>query len=115
MIFISEISWAQMILIEVGAMLQVAALCASIRDSSTNRHLPDSHDEPDEAHHEPFGSSITRKNDPAQSLRHYEENSRADTHEPVKAGNLVKTKKVHFVQSFKSKKPDQRLHISGQW
>lgn len=115
MIFISQISWAQLLLIETGAMLQIAALCASIRESSINRHAPHGHDEAEEGHREHDESMTEGRYEPAHPSHREEENYHTETHETMKAGNLLKTAKVHFVQSFKSKKPDQRLHISGHW
>jgi len=95
-------------------MLQVAALCASIREPSVNRHLPDSHDEQGEENRESVESTKADHDEFDQFLENHKECSNQEDAQPsIKAGDLVKTAKVHFVQSFKSKKTDQRLHISG--
>jgi hypothetical protein len=95
-----SITWAQSILIEVGAVLQIVAIVALIKQRLSHRMLPTigeevprKDDEETESNFSKFESPVNENWAPA-SPRHEEAG-------PMKASYLAKTSKVKFKQSFK--------------
>ncbi len=95
---VMSITWAQSILIEVGAVLQIVAICALIKQRMSHRMLPaigeemPGRDEQDDNDFSKFESPVNQNWAPA-SPRHEAS--------PIKASHLAKTAKVKFKQSFR--------------
>ena len=100
MIHLTDISWTQWFLIEVGALLQVVAICAYVKDAAANRGFA-GHSDDTTANEEEADSA-------AKSGR-----AQADHPAANNGGHLVRTAKVKFVQSFKFREQDSNQHFSG--
>jgi len=111
---INEISLAQIILVEVGAMFQVAALCTSISKASSRRNMPGAleHKEKSAAKEEMMPLRVEEHE---FELSKQDEDFYAESLPRTRAGDLMKTARIPFAQSFKSNKSGKRLHLSGQW
>jgi hypothetical protein len=100
MIHIIDMSGIQLILIEIGALLQVVAICAYLRGTSAFWRLthPKEHGEHVQEQGLEFGNSDLPA--PGQTHRTRDEDSHEDAHHEIKAGHLTSTSKVKFRQSF---------------
>jgi hypothetical protein len=103
MIHINEISWAQLILIEMGAMFQLAALCAFVKEAAKpNRVIPGAR-ESQIVHEEEARCKLSEAPLPAHVVQSHRETHGVmeDAHADVAPGRLAKTAKVNFKQTFK--------------
>jgi hypothetical protein len=117
MIHINEIGWAQLILIQIGAMLQVAALCTFIRESAkTPRVVPGAHEE-EVAHEEEARCKLPETHQPAQVVHYHRElhGVMEETPGDIQPGKLAKTAKVNFKQTFKAHKEERPYTPSVRW
>jgi hypothetical protein len=102
MSYLADITWMQLILIEIGSLLQFLALCAFVRERNAYR-----------AHREPTGKVVDTR-DQEQKMAEQAIMLRAihagpmpaqhhdyDEQPTFRAADLVKTAKVKFKQSFK--------------
>ena len=102
MLPLNEITWAQVVLIQAGAILQIAALITFIRDTSKPARAINSAREEAADEHE------ARRKLPAAPapthVVHYERELHGvmeETPADIEPGKLAKTAKVNFKQSFK--------------
>jgi hypothetical protein len=107
MIHLTTVAWAQLILIEVGALFQLVALCAVIRQTSAYRRLarlPKDEEMADnggqgaeEMECESMDQSETVQ---ADSMPEPEERIVEEAHAEAHVCNATQTTKVQFVQKF---------------
>ena len=98
MIHLLSNSWAQWILIELGVVLQFAAICALIKQKSAYRMLPREGEEM--PHEEEMDELLPQEEDPAHE---YPAPTKPRVQEPrptLKAMNITKTSKVKFKQDL---------------
>ena len=100
MIHIIDMNGAWLILIEIGTLLQVIAICAYLRETSGHRRPTRPRKEGEEAYEQGLESRISDKAKTAQARSTRDENFDADTRKEIKAGHLTRTSKVKFVQKF---------------
>jgi hypothetical protein len=108
MVHFADISWAQLILIEMGALFQFIAACAFVRETSAYRHRKSLREAADP---EERSSSSLEEATLLQAIRagpmapeKHHENPDAG----ARAADLLKTAKVKFVQSFKFRPEDSQ-------
>ena len=105
MIHLADMTWVQSLLIELGVLFQLIAIGAFIRETSADRALMRSREK-----------RVYADQDADQQVSEYQmsdqsEHTQADPtprksfeehpHPEIKAGNLTRTAKVKFVQTFK--------------
>ena len=97
MIHLNDLTWTQVILIEAGVMLQLGAFFALMRE--TNNHRGHLHSEAEAGHaaEEGMESHPVDKDAETNTVPMPEE----DLHPEIKAGQMMRTSKVAFKQSFK--------------
>ncbi len=102
---LNEISSVQLILIEIGAVLQIVALCAFIRESAKPARVVPGAQEAQVAHEEEARCKLPEAPLPAQVVQHHRELHGVTDHSSndLRPGNLVKTAKVSFKQTFKAR------------
>jgi hypothetical protein len=97
------VNWIQLTLIEIGVLFQVIAISAHIKETSVYRRFMHSKIKVADVHKESlesevFGSDHTA---PDQTEPQPESNLDEEPHTEIKAGHLMKTSQLKFVQSFK--------------
>lgn len=104
MIHLTAIAWAQFILIEVGVLFQLVALCAVIRQTSAYRRLarlPKDEEMADDGQgSEEMASESLDQAETAQTDSMPEERFDEEAHPVVHACNVTQTAKIKFVQKF---------------
>ena len=100
MIHLANISWVQLILIGVGAVLQSIALCAFVRETSAYRARNRARKEAVHGQEQGLEFGSDDEAGAKQMDRTYEERGDEDSHHKLEAGNLTRTSKVKFVQKF---------------
>ena len=109
MIHLTEITWVQLVLIQVGAVLQLAALVTFMRDSSKTPHaVPGAHDA-EVAHEEEARCKLPETHVPAQVVHYHRElhGVMEETPGDIEPGMLAKTAKVNFKQTFKAHRDER--------
>jgi hypothetical protein len=112
---IHELSWAQIILIEIGAMFQLVAVCAVVRNSSTYRQTGRYLEETETT---PEPQPKQELQDPAVPLpvQHpIRKPSHPNSIAGMRAADLLKTARVTFKQSLKGAAARDQFHPSGGW
>jgi hypothetical protein len=117
MMHINDISWAQLILIEVGAMFQIAALCAFIKETAKPAGTVAGAREARFVHHEETKCRLPDVPIPAQVIHHHRElhGVMEDAPAGVSPGKLAKTSKVNFKQTLKIHKEERPFVPSVRW
>lgn len=108
---ITEISWIQLTLIEVGAMSHVAAFCAFLRDNAKPTRAIHGDREPHQSRDGETKREFPRARLPAQVV-HYRRELRGvmeDVPPDIAPGMLAKTAKVNFKQTFKVHKEESHF------
>jgi hypothetical protein len=95
-----SISWAQSILIDLGALLQIAALVALIRQRAGYRMLPRHGEQMRRIGHE-MTPAPSGGDDPAHEYSAPPEPRQGRWQPGMRTGNLTKTSRVPFEQKFK--------------
>ncbi len=101
MIHLSDLTWTQFILIEIGMLLQFLALCASLSDKSTYPRRV-GHDEAEKGHSDEhdFEFEMSEQADYIQPEEKLEPSYEDHHHSQVNVEHLTRTAKVPFVQTF---------------
>ncbi len=99
MIHLNNITWAQLILIGLGALFQFIALCAFVRETTAYRARKRSlkTDEHVQEQGLEFGGSDQPETE-AEEMQ--EEVVEKDFHRPANVAEITRTEKVKFVQKF---------------
>jgi hypothetical protein len=108
MFHITDLNWIQLILIEIGVLLQLLAICAFVGEAYEDGRLRHPEFETEEASSEELDEQISREIARDMAEFEEEENFEEKTHPEIKAGQLTKTASVKFVQKFKFRLQDSR-------
>ncbi len=101
MIDAMTVSWAQSLLIEAGAVLQVIAICAFIQDKLSFRMLPrGGHEFPDDDEEEEETRAAEATKGSAELHAATARNWKPEEKPTMTASDLAKTKKVGFQQNL---------------
>jgi len=100
MIHLANISWVQLILIGLGAVLQFIALCAFVRETSAYRPRKRARKEVVHVQEQGLISHSRDEVESAPADEMDEEHSAEGAHPEPQAGNATGTAKVKFVQSL---------------
>ena len=101
MFHLNEISWIQLFLIEVGVLLLVLAFCALAKETSAYRRFMHRREEKEEADEQGLESQFSDEAASVGADPKRDENGAEKTRPMVRAGQITRTAKVKFVQSFK--------------
>jgi hypothetical protein len=103
MIHPDNISWVSSLLIAIGVVLQLIAVCVFIRERSLYWHPTYSGEERMDVPEQDMESRVSDEVAPVEATSMHDESVDEDAHAETKirAGNLTRTEKVTFVQSFK--------------
>ena len=107
MIYLADVSWAQIILVEIGALLQFIALCQFVRERNAYRIRAQTKEKSIDPHEQKLKMA-----EQAALLRAIRagplpnQGRDDDVQTEVRAADLLKTAKVKFVQSFKFRPND---------
>jgi hypothetical protein len=107
MVYLADISWAQIILIELGALFQFIALCAFVRETSSYRHRKRAKEVEADPHAQE--SQLAEQAAMLRAIRAVpvtHETHHEPSHSDLRAADLMKTAKVKFKQSFKFRPHD---------
>lgn len=113
MIQFTELSWAQLLLIEIGAIFQLVALYTFLKDSSRQRGYSHRKEKTDGGLNKTSrhsSSAIPTRFVPRQ--QHWNQQNGLSTLKPVSA---AKTGRVKFVQHFKAEKQEEQFIPSSRW
>ncbi len=97
---LTTITWLQWILIEAGALLQVVAIVALIKQKLEHRILPQHGHQMAHADNDEMAPNHSNEEDPAHEYHGQSDSSHRGT-TLMNARNLTKTAKVPFKQTFK--------------
>jgi hypothetical protein len=97
MMHLSDLSWTQFLLIEVGVLFQFVAICATVVDTSGYRQHAQPKSEGNDTDDHDWAAEISDRIEPDR-----EPEPDPDEHPSIamKAGDLTRTAKVPFVQTF---------------
>ena len=120
MIHITEITWVQLLLIETGAMLQVAAVGFFMRDSAKPDHIVRGAREVEIAHDEMAKCKLPELHEthaPAKVVQYQRkiEGVMEDVPADIRPGDLLKTAKVNFKQSLKPSTGERPFVPNARW
>jgi hypothetical protein len=103
MIHPGDISWVSSLLIAIGALLQLIAVCVFVRERSLYWHPTYSGEERVDVPEQDMESQVSDEVAPVETAPMGNESVDEDDHAEIKirAGHLTRTEKVTFVQSFK--------------
>ena len=100
MFHFADITWTQSLLIEIGVVLQVVAICAYVRDASPYRRLAHPKKKERDVDEQGWTSRTPDKAGKGQAGPTRDKSFGKETPGRIKPANLTRTSKVKFVQKF---------------
>lgn len=100
MIHLADVSGVQLILIELGVLLQIVAMCAYIGGTTVYRRIAHPKEHGEHVQEQGLDSGGSELPAPSLSRRTRDESADENPHNELKASHLRRTSKVKFRQSF---------------